>query len=81
MQRTFALALIPLLTALVSACGAAQSQSTEPTRSTEPHACPEGFVWNGTKCEDRRSIVIEQGAPKPPPPPPPNGTSATTPSP
>jgi hypothetical protein len=60
MPRTFAFALIPLFTALLSGCGASTNAS-----QTAPETCQEGYFWNGTECEKRRSIVIEEGRPSP----------------
>lgn len=75
MLRSFPLVVTLLFAALLSGCA-----SSTPTPETATPSCPEGFFWNGTECEKRRSIVIEEGAPKPtsapptdsaPPPPPP----------
>jgi hypothetical protein len=75
MPRSFPLVVTLLFAALLSGCGASPA-----TPEAATPACPEGFFWNGTECEKRRSIVIEEGSPKPtgspstdpaPPPPPP----------
>ena len=73
MPRIFALAMTPLFIALLSGCSASTSAAPttpEATGGATP-TCPEGFFWNGTECEKKRTIILEQGKPEPPPPPPP----------
>jgi hypothetical protein len=56
----FPVAITLLFTALLSGCGAGT-----PGGGAAAPSCPEGYFWNGTECEPKRSIVIEEGAPKP----------------
>jgi hypothetical protein len=70
MPRILVLAIAPLFLALLSGCSASSSEPKTPDSAT--HTCPEGFEWDGTKCEKKRTIVVEQDQPPPPPPPPPS---------
>ena len=65
MLRSHPLTTLPLtatlfLSVLLSGCA-----GSTPPPDAASHTCPDGFFWNGTECEKRRSIVIEQGQPKP----------------
>jgi hypothetical protein len=70
MPRIFVLAIAPLFLIALSGCSA--STPTPKTADGAAQTCPEGFEWNGTECEKKRTIVVEQNPPPPPPPPPPN---------